>query len=350
MSGQVKDWRDLTQSVPPMVNGSWIPLVRMKALPGHAKLPIPAQLQAIEAMGATAVLLETDTPESHTAIAKGGIDGPLSIPVVCLSAADAAAIGAAAIGPRPLGATVHTSGHSAPAKCANLIVDLAPNSNGHADELVVLGAHLDSFYLNPGAFDNLSGVLCIMAILRTLARAGFNRRRRLRLIFFSAEETGFLGSKAHVASPLAELDNIRFFCNFDCVYPLTANGVAVMGSQRWHKKIEEVAATVEPTFDIRSTFCQTSDYLPFMLAGIPCGRPVDWSDTFPEWIHTRLDQPGAYPLEWITENVATHATWIAKLLADPDPLPYDRQSLDDVRQMVEENGALNSLRSYGFVI
>ena len=61
------------------------------------------------------------------------------------------------------------------------------------DEVVVLGAHLDSWDLAQGAIDDGAGVAMIMDALRLVARAGVAPRRTLRIVLFMNEENGLRG-------------------------------------------------------------------------------------------------------------------------------------------------------------
>jgi hypothetical protein len=72
-------------------------------------------------------------------------------------------------------------------------------------EIVLLGAHLDSWDLGTGALDN--GVNCALVVeaARAIAR-GPRPRRTIRFVLFTGEETGLLGSRGYVAAHRAEMD------------------------------------------------------------------------------------------------------------------------------------------------
>jgi len=76
-----------------------------------------------------------------------------------------------------------------------------------ADEYVFAGAHYDStsndLVSAPGADDNASGTVAVLETARALA--GCQPRRGIRLLFFSNEEQGLVGSKSYVASIKATL-------------------------------------------------------------------------------------------------------------------------------------------------
>jgi carboxypeptidase Q len=67
------------------------------------------------------------------------------------------------------------------------------------DEIVMLGAHLDSWHAGTGATDNGAGVATVMEAARILKALNLQPRRTIRLGLWSGEEQGLLGSKAYVA-------------------------------------------------------------------------------------------------------------------------------------------------------
>ena len=64
-----------------------------------------------------------------------------------------------------------------------------------ADEIVLLGAHLDSWDLGQGAIDDGAGVAIVSAALGVLHKAGKRPRRTVRVVLFGNEENGFDGAK-----------------------------------------------------------------------------------------------------------------------------------------------------------
>ena len=66
-----------------------------------------------------------------------------------------------------------------------------------ADEIVLLGAHLDSWDLGQGAIDDGAGVAIVTAAAALLQRAGKRPRRTVRVVLFANEENGFDGARAY---------------------------------------------------------------------------------------------------------------------------------------------------------
>lgn len=74
---------------------------------------------------------------------------------------------------------------------------------GKRDEVVMLGAHLDSYPSGTGATDNAAGCAVMMEALRILRAVGARPARTIRIALWSGEEQGLLGSKAWVRDNLA---------------------------------------------------------------------------------------------------------------------------------------------------
>jgi hypothetical protein len=66
------------------------------------------------------------------------------------------------------------------------------------DEIVMLGAHLDSWHAGTGATDNAAGSAVVMEAVRILKAIGVQPRRTIRIGLWSGEEEGLLGSRAYV--------------------------------------------------------------------------------------------------------------------------------------------------------
>jgi carboxypeptidase Q len=73
-----------------------------------------------------------------------------------------------------------------------------------ADEVVMIGAHFDSWQAATGATDNAAGAAVMLEAMRILEASGVGLRRTVRVGLWSGEEQGYLGSRAYVASHLAD--------------------------------------------------------------------------------------------------------------------------------------------------
>ncbi len=88
----------------------------------------------------------------------------------------------------------------------NIIADI-PGTD-LADELVMFGAHFDSWHTGTGATDNAAGSAVMMEVARilleTIRESGIQPRRTLRLALWTGEEQGLLGSRRHVGKYYAD--------------------------------------------------------------------------------------------------------------------------------------------------
>ena len=76
-----------------------------------------------------------------------------------------------------------------------------------ADEIVMVGGHMDSWHSGTGATDNGAGVAAAMEAVRIIQALGLKPRRTIRIALWSGEEQGLLGSQAYVAQHFGKPDN-----------------------------------------------------------------------------------------------------------------------------------------------
>jgi Zn-dependent M28 family amino/carboxypeptidase len=91
---------------------------------------------------------------------------------------------------------------------------LAETSTGNADEVIMVGAHLDSVPAGPGINDNGSGVATILEVAQEIV--SLEPPTRIRFAFWGAEEFGLIGSAHYVTNlSTSEQDQIAGYLNFD---------------------------------------------------------------------------------------------------------------------------------------
>src|SRR6476661_8597159 len=72
-----------------------------------------------------------------------------------------------------------------------------------ADEVVMLGAHFDSWHASTGATDNAAGSAAMMEAMRILQQSGVSLRRTVRIGLWTGEEQGLIGSREYVSAHFA---------------------------------------------------------------------------------------------------------------------------------------------------
>ncbi|MEM7417730.1 MAG: M20/M25/M40 family metallo-hydrolase [Gemmatimonadota bacterium] len=85
----------------------------------------------------------------------------------------------------------------------NVLADLP--GVGASDEVVIIGAHLDSHASGSGAADNASGVSVMMEAIRLIQASGIDHDRTIRLALWAGEEGGFFGSRDYVSERVGDL-------------------------------------------------------------------------------------------------------------------------------------------------
>ena len=166
---------------------------------------------------------------------------------------------------------------------------IAETRGGDPDKVILVGAHLDSVGTGPGINDNGSGSSGILEIAEQLR--GVYPRNKIRFVWFSAEESGLLGSEAYVASlPPEERQKIAAMLNFDMigspnfvrfVYDGDLSDSPPIPEAIFAPEARPFSATIEGIFldyfeskglpTLPTDFDGRSDYGPFIAAGVPAG-------------------------------------------------------------------------------
>ena len=89
----------------------------------------------------------------------------------------------------------------------NTIAEIPGTDPALKDEVVMLGAHLDSWHSSTGATDNGAGSAAVMEAARIIAASGLKPRRTIRVALWSGEEQGLLGSTNYVKQHFGEKKN-----------------------------------------------------------------------------------------------------------------------------------------------
>ena len=113
--------------------------------------------------------------------------------------------------------TLDLTSHTEMAESFNVI---AETKQGRDDNVVMLGAHLDSVEEGPGINDNGTGSATILEVAVQLAKSHIRHDNTVRFAWWGAEELGLIGSTAYVdelATQEGELDRIATYLNYDMV-------------------------------------------------------------------------------------------------------------------------------------
>ncbi len=210
------------------------------------------------------------------------------------------------------------------------------------DEVVMLGAHLDSWHAGTGGNDNAAGSAVVLEAARLLASLGQRPRRTIRVALWSGEEQGLLGSRAWVARHLASRpeatddepykgalepkpEHARFagYFNIDGGsgrvrgFHVQDNVAAVPVIEQWLRPVRDLGVTTTSVNTDGST-----DHVPFDRAGVPAFNAIqDELDYETLTHHTNLDTYDHARREDLMQASVVMA-WMAWQAANrPEPLP-----------------------------
>lgn len=283
----------------------------------------------LKAAGALGTLV--DGSKEHGLMTMSGSPNRVSpLPNLVISHEDYALLerlARAGVTPRLEAAVQNTLGKG-PVQQWNTVADI--RGSERPGQVVILGAHLDSWDLGTGTTDNGTGAMVVLEAARVIAQSGVAPRRTIRFILFSGEEQGLLGSRAYAAAHAADADSVQAVLVLD-------NGTGAITGQAlqgrddlerlWAELLEPVASLGADS--IRSASKSGTDHLSFLPYGIPgfnfdqIGRGYNHThhsqtDTFDKAVEGDLKQAAAV--------MAVTAVELANL---PDLLPRGPRSAPD---------------------
>ncbi len=138
------------------------------------------------------------------------------------------------------------------------------------DEIVILGAHLDSWELGTGALDNGCNAALVIEAARAIKATGLLPRRTIRFVLFSGEEQGTVGSFEYVKAHRTELDKIRAMITFDAGIG-RVTGYSLGGRSDIETGVREVLKPLESWGANNHTYEASfgTDNFDFLLEGVP---------------------------------------------------------------------------------
>jgi carboxypeptidase Q len=191
-------------------------------------------------------------------------------------------------------------------------------------EVVLVGAHLDSWHTATGATDNADGVATVMEAMRLLAALDAAPRRTIRAVLWGGEEQGLLGSRAWVEAHRGEdLERIAVYINDD---PGTGKTYGFYMEQSeaakeifdaWLKPLRDLGVRRNVIEGIGST-----DHVPFVQQGVPAFTTIkDFRHYDVRTRHTNADFADAVDVEDLRQSAIVLAVvaWHAAMRDDAIP-------------------------------
>ena len=211
-----------------------------------------------------------------------------------------------------------------------------------ASEVVIIGAHLDSWQPGTGAQDNGTGVASVLEAARAIQALHHPARRTIRFALFGGEEEGLLGSTAYTRAHLAELPRIDTILITD-TGAQPAKGWYLMGRD----DTKDAVASLKPVLsglgaDATSSdteFIFQTDHAALDVLGVP--TLVLWNDTDKYFTlhHKASDTFDSVVQKDLTQGAAVTAV-TAYAIANAGVSLGKHLSPDEVQAMLKKAGSL----------
>jgi leucyl aminopeptidase len=180
------------------------------------------------------------------------------------------------------GVTVQLVDHGFPQKSVVLTI---PGTT-RADEVIVIGGHLDSIAMGgissnaPGADDDASGIATLTEIARALLAADYRPERTIKLIAYEAEEVGLLGSQAIVRDFKRANTNVVGALQLDMTYfQGSAKDIWLMKDYTSAAQnaflVKLIEAYTGATYGLDACGYACSDHASWTRAGVPASMPFE---------------------------------------------------------------------------
>ena len=185
------------------------------------------------------------------------------------------------------------------------------------DELVMIGAHLDTWHASPNASDNTSGVAVVLEAMRILRAVGARPRRTIRAALWAGEEQGLHGSREYVLKHFGDPAKAvtpayeKFSAYFNQDYgPGQYRGVYLQGNDA---ALAMMAAWTAPFRDLGMTTVSprgvgSTDHISFDRVGLP-GFQFIQDRIGGTGGHTNLDFLETLPPEDLMKNAVIMASF-----------------------------------------
>ncbi|WP_257313674.1 M20/M25/M40 family metallo-hydrolase [Geothrix fuzhouensis] len=207
-------------------------------------------------------------------------------------------------------------------------------------EVVIVGGHLDSWDLGTGATDNATGSSVSLEVLRAFQATGLKPRRTLRVILWSGEEQGLLGSRAYVEAHKNELDAIQAVLVDDMGTGML-KGFTLQGRENCRGLMAQAIAPLNDlgVKDLSLRTMGSTDHAPFDRAGVPAfaaiQEPVDY---FLGTHHSQMDYPDHLVPDQLVQGAQAMAVTAWGLAEMPARLPHGHLPAQPVAGAINPQG------------
>lgn len=213
----------------------------------------------------------------------------------------------------------------------NLIAEIKGSSI--PDEVICFTAHYDSVQYSTGAYDNGTGSVTIMELLRYFVAN--KPKRTVRFIWCGSEEMGLLGSKAYCNEKAEELEKIVFNINLDMTGVVLGKEIAVCSAMEMVVNYIDCMAK-EVGFPLNvSQGVYSSDSTPFADKGIPAVSFARISANGGAAIHSRKDVIDFITPEFL-ETTISFLEQFSERIVNAHTFPFERKIPDNIKSKLDD--------------
>ncbi|HEU5218552.1 MAG TPA: M28 family peptidase [Gemmatimonadales bacterium] len=216
----------------------------------------------------------------------------------------------------------------------------------HPDEIVLIGAHYDSWDLGGGALDNGANAMMILDIARQMKRLGIRPGRTIRFVLWSGEELGMYGSWGYTRTHAAELDKHVMTTSID-IGTGRITGFFTGGRDDLLAPVDQAllpAGGLGPFSQVNAPIVGTDNY-DFMLEGVANLVANQESANYGPNYHARSDEFGAVDQQQLRLNAAIIAAMTLRFAEMP--VTWSRQSRADVEKLVATTDLKAQMEQFG---
>jgi carboxypeptidase Q len=193
------------------------------------------------------------------------------------------------------------------------------------DEVVIIGAHLDSWDLGTGATDNGTGSMAVLEAARALQKLAAKPKRTIRFVLFAGEEQGLNGSHAYVKAHKNELGKLSGVLVHDSGTGKVLT-VGLMANYAARETIDRALYPLAKAKDIglAEPSLRTeggSDHVPFDEAGVPAFWCVQDNADYDKTHHSQADTLDRVRWDDLTEGAQVLAVFAYNVAQLPEMLP-----------------------------
>ena len=203
------------------------------------------------------------------------------------------------------------------------------------NEIVSFGAHYDSVFFSKGAYDNMSGSVIIMELLRYF-RAN-PPKRTLQFNWYGSEEQGLLGSKAWTKAHEEELKDHVLMINVDVAAPvLGSERIMTMGADAMQNYVDAMMKELGKPAEVKADI-YSSDSVPFADHGVPAINFCRFGAPGTAFIHERRDDPAlGYMSAEALGKTLDIVLEFSKRVVNAPVFPIERKISDEMKDKVDK--------------